>query len=153
MIPRSLEPIAVALCILWTADAMADSPTSPREVVQAFHDALKKGDKQHTLDLLDPDVVIFESGGAELSRKAYASHHMGADMTFAKAAKRTVTDTRGETKGNIAWVITRATIKGNFRGKVVNQHLTESMILSKAQSGWRIIHIHWSSRPAKKHKH
>ena len=73
LIPLALNPL----------DAGAqEADNGPAAVVGAFHQALASGDKQRALDLLDPSVLIFESGGAELSRDEYASHHLGADIVL-----------------------------------------------------------------------
>jgi len=58
---------------------------SPAGTVNRFHDALASGDRARALELLDPGIVIYESGGAELSRDEYASHHLAADREFSAA--------------------------------------------------------------------
>ena len=64
----------------------AQQPGTPAAVVNAFHYALAQGDSAGALALLDPSVIIFESGGVEASRDEYDSHHLGADMMFEFAA-------------------------------------------------------------------
>lgn len=130
--------------------AAAENPRGPEEVVAAFHDALARGDRAGATTLLAAGVIIFESGGAELSREEYASHHLGADMEFAKATKREVVDRQaGEAAGDAAWVLTRSRTSGRFRDRPVDLRGTETMLLRKTADGWRIVHIHWSSAKAK----
>ncbi len=99
--------------------------------------------------LLAADVVIFESGGAELSREEYAAHHLGADMEFAKTTKVEVVDRRSGEAGDAAWVLTRSRTTGTFREQKIDLNGTETIVLRKTPQGWRIVHIHWSSAKAK----
>lgn len=118
----------------------------PAEVVSSFHAALAAGDRAAALAHLDPQVLIFESGGAELSRDEYASHHLGSDMAFSQATERTVVDQRKDSSGDVAWVLTRSTTKGTYRDREIDAKGTETMVLRHSPEGWRIVHIHWSSR-------
>jgi hypothetical protein len=127
-----------------------DDHDSPSRTVASFHQALASGDQEVVLRLLDPGVTIFESGGAELSRDEYASHHLGADMEFSAATTRKVVgQAEGETH-DAAWVLTRSETSGTFRGKEIDILGTESVLLRRGEHGWRIAHIHWSSRSRSK---
>lgn len=133
------------------APAAAGSPLAgdtaePVAVVERFFQLLASGDTRSASGLLDPSVVIFESGGAERSRAEYASHHLGADSQFLKTVKHELLSRTGDARGDLAWVATesRLTASGKQPADLVS---TETMVLRKAQGGWRIVHIHWSSRP------
>lgn len=140
---------ALSLLVLTGSPAAAQDPRGPKEVVTAFHNALSGGDRATVTGLLAPGVIIFESGGAEISRDEYASHHLGADMEFAKATKMEVVDSQAGEAGDAAWVLTRSRTSGTFKDKKVNLRGTETMLLRKTADGWRIVHIHWSSAKAK----
>ena len=122
----------------------------PEEVARSFHEALASGDSARALDLLTADVVIYESGGVEASREEYRSHHLPADMAFAGSTEREVTLERSEQSGDLAWVLSRSTTTGTFREQEIHSVGTETMLLVLAPDGWRIQHIHWSSRRAPK---
>lgn len=115
-------------------------------VVEAFHLALGSGDADAVLALLTEDVVILETGGAERSREEYASHHLPADMTFAAATSDEVTRRAAWVEGDVAWVLTEGRTTGTFNDRPVNSLSAETMILHRTADGWRIRHIHWSSR-------
>ena len=140
---------ALALLALPAALAAVENPQGPEAVAAAFHDALARGDRAGVAGLLASDVVIFESGGAELSREEYASHHLGDDMEFAQATKEEVVAREAGESGDVAWVLTRSRTTGTFREKKVDLRGTETMLLRKSADGWRIVHIHWSSAKAK----
>ncbi|NHZ73521.1 MAG: DUF4440 domain-containing protein [Nitrospirae bacterium] len=126
-----------------------EASTEAIETVRAFHQALVAQDKEQVLTLLSPKVLIFESGGAELSRQDYAGHHLGADMEFSGATTRKVTDQQAGQEGDLAWVLTRSETSGTFRDKDLDIRGVETMLLRKTPDGWKIIHIHWSSRTRK----
>ena len=126
--------------------AAEDVPHIATETVKRFHEALAAQNEEAVLELLAPDVLIFESGGAEFSREEYAGHHLGADMEFSAATAREITGQQAGQDGEVAWVLTRSSTAGTFRDKEINARGVETMLLRHSADGWRIIHIHWSSR-------
>lgn len=116
--------------------------------VEAFHEALRTGDRDAALALLAEDALIFEAGGAERSRAEYASHHLAADSAFAAATRATVTRRSGDASGEVAWITSEGRTTGEFNGRAVDRISTETMLLRREGGGWRIHHIHWSSRAA-----
>lgn len=121
------------------------APT-PVEVVDAFHAALDAGDRAAALEQLGEQVVIFEGGGAEMSREEYASHHLGGDIQFSAAVDREALDRRNHVVGDLAYVLTRTRTTGTFREREIDSSGVETMVLHRQEDGWRIVHIHWSSR-------
>ena len=124
------------------AAAFADNLTFTLECLAA----LKAGDTNVALAIMAPDVMIFEEGGAERSRDEYASHHLGSDAAFAAASEATVTRRSGWADGDIAWITSEGRTTGQFNGRAVDRLTTETMVLKRHADGWRIHHIHWSSR-------
>lgn len=129
--------------------ALSHTAKGPAEVVDAFFMALKAGDLVTARSLLDPNVRIFESGGAERSAEEYAGHHLPADSAFLKTASQEITQRTGDAVGDLAWVASEQRIQAESKGKAVDILSTETMVLRKTADGWRIVHIHWSSRPNK----
>jgi len=136
----------LAAALLACAPLAAQDVGRPEDVVRAFHDALATGDSALVLTLLAEDVVIFESGGVEASREEYRSRHLPSDIAFARSTEKEVTVDRVGFSGDVAWVLSHSMTTGSFRGRDVNSAGTETMILRRTQMGWRIEHIHWSSR-------
>ena len=140
-----LTPTAVAVLMLWSG-LPAPQPPDPVATVQAFHAAQAARDTAAALLLLAEDVVIFESGGVERSRSEYERHHLGADMAFAAAVRREVVRQTHEVHGDVAIVLTETRAAGTFRERSVNSRGVETAVLRRTADGWRIVHIHWSSR-------
>jgi ketosteroid isomerase-like protein len=147
MMKKSLFTIAI-LAASFTAAASEFAP-DPTDVLASFHAALVNGDKGKVMELMAPDVTIYESGYVERSRAEYASHHLGDDMAFAKTSKRKVLKHSERIEGNFAIIWEETETTGTSRGKDVHSFGTETAILEKKSDVWSITHVHWSSRKAK----
>lgn len=86
-----------------------DSAAAVATVAQ-FRSALAAGDTAAVLSLLSPDVVILENGGVE-TRSEYRSHHLAADMDFAKALPGARSPFRAVVHGGAAWVSSTSAVK------------------------------------------
>jgi ketosteroid isomerase-like protein len=133
------------------AGARVDAATASRDsaavaaTVERYHRALADGDSTAALALLAEDAVVLESGGVE-TRAEYRSHHLPADMEFARAVRGERGAGRIVVRGDVAWASSSSTAQGDFRGRPVNSSGAELMVLSREPDGWRIRAIHWSSR-------
>ena len=135
------------------ADAAAEAPPGPMQlpesvraaaaVVDAFHQALAAGDLDAAGRLLDPGLLVFEGGGTERSAQEYASHHMRSDAEFLHGASVELLSRSGGAGVGHAWVASESSIR-SAGGAIASK---ETMVLRNTPAGWRIRHIHWSSRP------
>ena len=125
--------------------ASASDSTDVAATVLQFDAALAAGDSAAALALLADDVVVLESGGIE-TREEYRSHHLAADIAFA----RTLPSQRGpltvRLQGDVAWATATSTTQGTYQGRQVNSTGAALMVLSRGRDGWKIRAIHWSSR-------
>lgn len=114
------------------------------ETVARFHQSLARGDSAGAVQLLAPDAVILESGDRE-TRARYVAQHLGEDMKFAIAVPgtRAVVDSRRQ--GDVVWVISTSSAKGQFGDRQINSQGAELMVLSRFGTRWLIRAIHWSS--------
>ncbi len=143
--------LTAALPLLGTAALDGEPPGPPAadtatDAVRAFRDALRRGDRTAALAVLAPDLQVFESGDAQASRDEYAAEHLAADMEFAAATTSAVVEQRSGGDESVAWVLSRIDTKGTFRGKDAASRGLETAVLRKTPDGWRIVHLHWSSR-------
>lgn len=126
------------------ASSLSDS-SDVVAIVMKYHAALVSGDSAAALALLAPDAVILESGSVE-TRDEYRSHHLPADIAFARAVPSQRGAITVRVRGDIAWASSTSTTQGEFRGRAVNSSGAELMVLSREADGWKIRAIHWSSR-------
>lgn len=132
------------------AVGISDAARPAAAVVDAFHAALSQGDAAKARALLADDALIFEAGFVERSAAEYSTHHMPGDMAYSKAVPSVVTRRSGDSDGNTAWISSEGRTTGSYKGKPVDRLSTETMVLVSSGGVWRIRHIHWSSRAAKK---
>lgn len=137
--PASAAPVA----------DVSDQAKPAVAVVEQFSSALRTGDLEHAGALLADDILILESGGAERSRAEYLGGHAIHDAAFLKAAHVQVKHRTARVNGGTAWVGTESELHTSKDGKALTLLSTETMVLKKTAAGWRITHIHWSSRPKK----
>lgn len=111
--------------------------------VDAFSAALKAARLDEVKRLLAEDVQVFEGGHVEDGRDAYFAEHAAADALFLASAEVKLESRSGGGDGDLAWVSSRSTIQRE--GK--RYASIETMVLRRGGDGWKIVHIHWSSRP------
>lgn len=128
--------------------ALSPAASDAAKVVDAFHAALARQDTAGAAALLSDSALIFEGGYVECSKAEYASHHLGADAAYASVVPTSLVKRSGLADGDIAWIASETRTTGTYKDKPVDRLSTETMILKKEASGWRIVHIHWSSRAA-----
>jgi ketosteroid isomerase-like protein len=123
----------------------ADESQNVAATVDAFHNALRAGDGPAAMQLLASDAIILEGGAIE-TRAEYESHHLAADMEFAKAVPSTRSNVRVQIDGKTAWLTSASRTEGAFQERPINSRGAELIVLTKAAEGWRIRAIHWSSQ-------
>lgn len=121
-------------------------PATAVATLEAFHHALEEGRDADALSLLAEDAVIFESGGVEASRAAYADRHLGADMAFLADMSVAVLGRDVREEADLAAITSRTRTTGTHDGRAIDLQGTETAVLARGNGGWRIVHLHWSSR-------
>ena len=143
--------LAVLVALACPVVALAQEPetaadeSAVRAVVRGFKDALAAGDSTAALGYVHPDLVVYEAGHAE-SLAEYRAGHLAADMEFSAAVETTVLEQGVIVRPEMALWVSESGSKGEFRGRTIDSHGTETMILLPTDSGWKILHVHWSSR-------
>lgn len=133
-----------------TTAELTVAPTAVDAVaaVERFSIALGAGDLRKAGAELDPGVIILESGGAERSRDEYLGGHARNDADFLKSAMVTLKRRNAQASGDLAWVASESQIHAMKGAEMLMIDSTETVVLRKSGEGWKIVHIHWSSRRA-----
>ncbi len=126
-----------------------DSAKAAVATVDRFFAALKAGELEKAGAELDPRVIILESGGAERSAAEYLGGHAKGDAAFLKDAHHSLTHRTARVSGGLAWVASESELHVQKDGKPAVIASTETMVLRSSGTGWKIVHIHWSSRVKK----
>ena len=139
-VPASEPPSQAAV-----SPSLSPAAKSAATTVDAFHAALRTGRTDAAVALLADDALIFEGGGVEHGKAEYAAEHLNADAEFSKSVASLVTRRAGDSNGDWAWVASEGRTTGTYKGKAIDQATTETMLLRRDGSAWKIVHIHWSS--------
>lgn len=134
-----------------TAEAMLHVTPEANEAiasVERFSAALSAGDVARAGAELDANVLILESGGVERSREEYLGGHAKSDAAFIKGAHVSLKHRTAQAAGDFAWVASESDIHATKDGKPLMISSTETMVVKRTAQGWKIVHIHWSSRRA-----
>ena len=118
-------------------------------VVDRFFTALSSGDLEQAGAQLDPNVIVLESGGAEHSAAEYLGGHAKGDAQFLKGSHHVLKRRTARATGDVAWVASESELHVEKDGKPSTLASTETMVLRSGNDGWKIVHIHWSSRVKK----
>ncbi|HEV8598087.1 MAG TPA: DUF4198 domain-containing protein [Gemmatimonadales bacterium] len=114
-------------------------------IVKQFDALMATGDSAGVMALLADDAVILEAGGLE-TRAEFESHHLAADIAFARAVKAQQGPITVRVLGDVAWASSTTSVEGELRGRMINSVSAELMVISREPTGWKIRAIHWSSR-------
>lgn len=126
-----------------------DAAQAAAATVDRFFAALTAGDLDRAGAELDRDVLILEGGGAEHSAAEYLGGHAKDDAEFLKTAHQKLGRRLARISGELAWVASESELEVQQDGKPVTILSTETMVLQSTEAGWKIVHIHWSSRVRK----
>lgn len=139
--------LAAVLSLALVPPSFAAAAADPVATADALGAALAAGDESAVQNLLDEDVLIYEMGGQESSRNEYAAHHLKGDIAFMATMKTQPLERVHSIAGDLAVVNTRSRLAGTRGGKPLELLSTETLVMKRSAQGWRITHIHWSSRP------
>lgn len=143
--PGFAQPFpAAAATATWDLDA----GKAALEAVEAFQRAMDLGDAAAAAALLADDLVVYEGGHVERSKAEYAEGHLPADIAFSRQVKSEITTSSVRATGDIAVVMQESRTQGTYNGKPVDSFGVGTLVLRRHAEGWRITHIHWSSRKA-----
>ena len=150
--PAALAAIATLVAVFpisqgaaASARGAASDSSDVAAVVRRFDSLMAVGDSAGLLALLAEDAVILESGGLE-NRSEFRSHHLPADIGFARAVRSQQGPILVRVQGDVAWASSTSTVEGELRGRVINSVSAELMVFSRESGSWKIRAIHWSSR-------
>ncbi|MCK0071112.1 nuclear transport factor 2 family protein [Kordiimonas laminariae] len=123
------------------------SSDSVKEFVVQFQTALHSDRFLEVSNAFDRQAIIFENGAKEPSLDVYLNDHLKPEMAMLKAARRTVLSQEITEHGAIASVATRSLLSFSVKGEQKQFDSTETLVLFRSDSSWKIVHAHWSSRP------
>lgn len=126
--------------------SIAPAAADAVRVVDSFSSAMAANNLASAGTFLDAGVVIVANAVAHGSRDEYLNTTGKARAAFLAKAQAQLLRRQARGGANFAWVVSSSTYKTNEGGKPATLLTTETMLLSRTPQGWKIIHIHWSTR-------
>lgn len=90
--------------------------------------------------------ILFAVAAAGSPGRSAAAEPPSAEACVDRFAATLEAGNREAALAELAWVLTLSETTGAFGGKPIASLGAETMLLRRLPAGWRIIHIHWSSR-------
>jgi ketosteroid isomerase-like protein len=131
------------------ASAGATTQATPHETVQivdAFMAALADGQLEAARQYMTPDAVVMANGQVLGNRDAYIDGAARGDVAALRGVQRELVNRGVSADADIGWVVSEKRMRAGAGAQAARAiGLTETMLLAKTPSGWKITHIHWSS--------
>ena len=110
-----------------------------------YGEALAAGDSTRALGYLHPDLIVYEGGHAE-TLDEYRSGHLAGDIAFSSAVDFTTARDAVVPGRDFSLYLREYSMNGTYRDRAIDARGVETIVLARTDEGWKIRHIHWSSR-------
>ena len=130
---------------------VAQSPgeAEATKVVDDFMTALSNNQLEAARQSMTPNAVVIANGLVLGTRDGYIDGAAKADAVAMKSVRsRELMHRDSQVGAQVGWVVSEKRMVGDAAGQMRAMVLTETFLLAKTPSGWKISGIHWSSRAA-----
>jgi len=122
--------------------------TAAETLVNTFMADLAGGQLEAARQLMTPDAVVMANGVVLGDRDGYINGPAKSDVAALNGTQRELLHRSIQAGTDIGWVVSekrvrRTSADGQGPREIV---VTETMLLARTAGGWKISHIHWSSR-------
>lgn len=136
-------------CVAVAAFGVETTQPAPEDVARSYFEAMDRKDLAAAEALFAASSSIFETGGDEGDWAHYRDHHIGAELD-AFVRFETVLgepETGSSTDGTMAFVAWPIEYHIELKdGRKIDSRGTVTFVLVREEGGFRIRHLHWSSR-------
>jgi ketosteroid isomerase-like protein len=121
------------------------------QVVDSFMVDIATGQFEAARQLMTPDAVVLANAQVLGDRDGYIDGPAKRDAAALGATtQRELLHRNVKLGADLGWVVSEKRLHGTPPGAQTERDIlvTETMLLSRTTSGWKIAHIHWSTRQA-----
>lgn len=121
------------------------------QVVDSFMADLAGGKLEAARQLMTPDAVVLANAQVLGDRDGYINGPAKNDSAALRATtQRELLHRNVKVGADLGWVVSEKRLRGTAPGEQTARDIvvTETMLLSRTAGGWKIAHIHWSTRQA-----
>jgi hypothetical protein len=133
------------------ATATSASEASPAardaaQVVDAFMTALVGGQLEQAREQMTPNAVVVANGQVLGERDDYIDGAAKGDSAALRTVQRELARRDARAGSDVAWVVSEKRVRTAGAPQGPSEVVIETMLLAKTPAGWKITHVHWSSR-------
>jgi ketosteroid isomerase-like protein len=128
------------------ATAQADVEAEVRAAVDRYNAAFTSRDLAALKGLLAPDIVLYEHSVKNIGLDDVWENHLRPEVEAFENATGEFTDARYWVAGGLGLVTRQYRIQATMRGRPIDARGNETMVWSKRDGAWKVVHIHYSHR-------
>ena len=144
----TLAPAPAAQPAAQSAITIAPAAAEPVAVLNAYMGALANGQFDAARNFMAPNAVVLRDGRVLGSRDTYFAGDARTDAALLHGAQRDLLRRDAKAGDGLALVLSEKRLRTSAGGKSTDQLVTETALLVKTPEGWKIAHLHASSRAA-----
>ena len=141
---QAAKPAMPAQAQQASANPAADAAA---KVVDGLMAAMADGQFETARQLMVPGAIVMANGVVLGPRDAFIDGAAHKVTDVLRQTQRQLLNRKIEAGPAAAWVLSEKLVKPTRQGQPA-EVLTETMLLARTAQGWKVAHIHWSTRPA-----
>ena len=145
------QPSAAPTSTTTTSSRVATRATPADAAVQVVNDfmaALADGQLDAARQFMAPNAMVVANGQVLGNRDGYIDGAAKGDAAALKTVERVLVHRDAQVAADTAWVLSEKRVRAAGAPDGPSEPVFETMLLARTSSGWKISHIHWSTRPA-----
>lgn len=146
--PAFAQATAPAAATTQPAPVMSQDARDAVELVDAFAAVLAAGQLDAARQFLTADAVIVANGKTLGTRDAYIDGPARGDAAALRTVDRDILHRNAWAGPGCAYVVTEKRLRAPGATTGPSEVVIETMLVRKTESGWKIVHVHWSGRHA-----
>jgi ketosteroid isomerase-like protein len=147
----SAQPSAPSAAAPTTTAPLSPAASAAEQVVNAFMTDLANGQLEAARQLMAPDAVVMANGQVLGDRDRYINGAAKGDAAALAGTQRELLHRSVQAGNDIGWVVSEKRVRRDATSAAQGPRevlVTETMLLARTTGGWKITHIHWSTRQA-----
>ena len=116
-------------------------------VLNAYRSALTARDVESLNKVFREDAIIFENSSVEGTWTEYRDHHLRPEFEHLSGFEVGPSNLEVTREGNTAWAIDHFPFTVvTEKGERIRLNAAVTYVLRRDRTGWKVVHMHWSSR-------
>jgi hypothetical protein len=110
--------------------------------------ALATGQLEAARQLMSPEATVVANGQVLGNRDGYIDGAAKGDVAALRTVERVLVHRNAQIGDDTGWVLSEKRVRAAGKPDGPSEAVIETMLLARTSAGWKITHIHWSTRKA-----